>query len=108
MADLGLTAAMPVLLLLTSLVPAAIIFLLPEDREGVRRTVNMAGAVLKVVLTAVLIAGVLDGVEYEFRRRTDTLTCPDCRHEHPRRSLRPGLHRASVDAGLRRRREVAR
>ncbi len=51
---------------------------------------------------------VIDGVEYQFRRRTDTLTCPDCRHEHPRRSLRPGLHRASVDAGLRRRREVAR
>jgi multicomponent Na+:H+ antiporter subunit D len=68
MADLGLNAVMPVLLLLTSLVPAAIIFLLPEDREGVRRTVNMAGAVLKVVLTGVLIVGVLDGLEYEWRR----------------------------------------
>ena len=68
MAELDLNSAMPVLLLLTSLVPAAVIFLLPERREGTRRNVNMAGAVLKVALTGVLIAGVLHGNEYEWRR----------------------------------------
>lgn len=68
MAELDLRAALPVLLLLTSLVPAVVIFLLPEDREVTRRLVNMAGAVLKVVLTGVLIAGTLNGLEYEWRR----------------------------------------
>jgi multicomponent Na+:H+ antiporter subunit D len=68
MADLGLTTAMPVLLLLSSLVPALIIFCLPEASEGVRRTVNVVGAVGKLALTGVLLVGVLDGVVYEWRR----------------------------------------
>ncbi len=68
MPELGLTSTLPVLLLLTSLVPAAIIFLLPEQAEPPRRVINMAGAVAKVALTGVAIAGVLNGVEYEWRR----------------------------------------
>jgi multicomponent Na+:H+ antiporter subunit D len=68
MAEFGLTTTLPVLLLLTSLVPAAVIFLLPEEREGTRRTINVAGAVAKVALTGVAIAGVLAGIEYEWRR----------------------------------------
>ena len=68
MAELDLNAALPVLLLLTSLVPAGIIFLLAEEQERTRRVVNMAGALAKVVLTGVLIAGVLGGAEYEWRR----------------------------------------
>ncbi len=48
---------------------------------------------------------VIDGVEYQFRRRTDTLTCPNCGHAHPRRSLRPGLQAQPGDTGLRRRRD---
>ena len=48
---------------------------------------------------------VIDGMEYQFRRRTDTLTCPDCGHDHPRRSLRPGLQEEPRDVGLRRRRD---
>ncbi|MFU8839430.1 MAG: proton-conducting transporter membrane subunit [Nitriliruptoraceae bacterium] len=68
MAELSVTSAMPVLLLLTSLVPAGVIFLLPEEREVARRVINMAGAVAKVALTGVVIAGYLDGVTYEWRR----------------------------------------
>ncbi len=68
MAEASLGSLLPVLLLLTSLVPAAVIFVLPEPRERARRLVNMAGAILKVVLTGVLIAGVLGGGEYEWRR----------------------------------------
>jgi hypothetical protein len=48
---------------------------------------------------------VIDGVEFQFRRRTDTLTCPACGYDHPRRSLRPGLQGAPKDSGHRRRRD---
>lgn len=46
---------------------------------------------------------VIDGMEYQFRRRTDKLTCPDCGHDHPRRNLRPGVQEDLRDPGLRRR-----
>lgn len=48
---------------------------------------------------------VIDGTEYQFRRRTDKLTCPDCGHDHPRRTLRPGVQEELRDPGLRRRRD---
>jgi len=48
---------------------------------------------------------VIDGVEYQFRRRTDTLTCPDCGHHHPRRLLRPGTQPEPHDSGQRRRQD---
>lgn len=63
--DVG--AALPLALLLTSLVPAVVIFLLPEQHERARRTINLAGAVLKVVLAGVLIAAVAAGAEFEWR-----------------------------------------
>jgi multicomponent Na+:H+ antiporter subunit D len=58
---------LPVLLLATSLVPAAIIFVLPEHAEVPRRVVNVAGALLKVALVGVLVLGVFAGNEYEWR-----------------------------------------
>lgn len=48
---------------------------------------------------------VIDGMEYQFRRRTDRLTCPDCGHQHPRRSLRVGVQPEPPDTGQRRRRD---
>ena len=48
---------------------------------------------------------VIDGMEYQFRRRTDKLTCPDCGYDHPRRSLRPGFQNNPQDTGQRRRRD---
>jgi multicomponent Na+:H+ antiporter subunit D len=66
MADL--TSLLPLALVLTALVPAAVIFLLPERQEGARRAVNMTGALVKVVLVVVLIVGVAQGADYEWRR----------------------------------------
>jgi hypothetical protein len=46
---------------------------------------------------------VIDGVEYQFRRKSDRLTCPQCFFEHPRRSLRPSVAPDPEDSGERRR-----
>jgi hypothetical protein len=46
---------------------------------------------------------VIDGVEYQFRRKGDRLTCPRCRVEHPRRSLRPSELPEAEASGDRRR-----
>ncbi|MFO7778753.1 MAG: proton-conducting transporter membrane subunit [Nitriliruptoraceae bacterium] len=54
-------------LLATSLVPAAVIFVLPERAERTRRAVNMVGAIAKVALVMVLVLGVFSGREYEWR-----------------------------------------
>ena len=56
-----------VLVLATSLVPAAVIFVLPERAEVTRRLVNLTGAVAKVGLVVWLVAGVFSGREYEWR-----------------------------------------
>jgi multicomponent Na+:H+ antiporter subunit D len=58
---------LPVLLLATSLVPAAVIFVLPEAAERARRIINMAGAIAKVALVLVIVVGVFTGREYEWR-----------------------------------------
>jgi multicomponent Na+:H+ antiporter subunit D len=54
-------------LLATSLVPAAIIFALPEDRHLLRSSLNIAGAVLKVALVGVLLWRYADGRTAEVR-----------------------------------------
>jgi multicomponent Na+:H+ antiporter subunit D len=59
---------LPLALVLTALIPAAVIFVLPERSEGARRLVNMVGALVKVVLVTVLLVGVASGQEYEWRR----------------------------------------
>jgi multicomponent Na+:H+ antiporter subunit D len=61
--------ALPLLILLTSLVPGTIIFLLPEDRHGVRTALNMTAAVTKLVLTGILVWGVQNEHVYETRIR---------------------------------------
>ena len=55
------------LILATSLLPGLVIFFLPEDRVAIRTTLNMAGAVVKLVLVGVVIWGVLHGQQYETR-----------------------------------------
>lgn len=51
--DAGLLPA----ILLSSLVPAVVIFLLPEDRRRLRTTINLTGASLKLVLIGVVMWG---------------------------------------------------
>jgi multicomponent Na+:H+ antiporter subunit D len=58
---------LPLVVLLTSLVTALAIFFLREDRHGWRTAFNLAGALAKLVLVAVMTFGALRGVTYETR-----------------------------------------
>ena len=62
-----MTAFLPVALLLTALIPAGIIFFLPDDRERLRSFINLAGAVLKLALVGYMILSVEAGDVYETR-----------------------------------------
>ncbi len=59
--------SLPLLTLLTSLVPAAIIALMREQQVRARTLVNLSGATLKLVLIGVMLWGVFHNQRYEFR-----------------------------------------
>jgi multicomponent Na+:H+ antiporter subunit D len=61
------TALVPIALLATSLVTAAIIFPLREDRHRTRTAVNIVGAVLKVLVVAAVVQPVLAGERFTWR-----------------------------------------
>jgi multicomponent Na+:H+ antiporter subunit D len=61
------TTALPVLILASSLLPGLVIFFLPESSVRTRTTLNLFGALLKLVLVGVMAWGVVHGVEYESR-----------------------------------------
>jgi len=52
------SAAMPLLVLLSSLVPSLLIFPLREDQHRIRTTLNLGGALLKVVFVGYMLWGV--------------------------------------------------
>ena len=58
---------LPLLILLTSLLPGIVIFVLPEERVRWRTTLNMGGAILKLGLIGILIWGVRHEHVYDFR-----------------------------------------
>ena len=58
---------LPLLILGSSLLPGLVIFFLPEERVATRTTLNLAGAVLKLVLVGAMIWGVFHGHHYETR-----------------------------------------
>jgi multicomponent Na+:H+ antiporter subunit D len=60
-------AALPLLTVLTSLLTGLIIFLIREDRHGTRNLLNMTGATVKLAFVFVMLRGVFQGREYEFR-----------------------------------------
>jgi multicomponent Na+:H+ antiporter subunit D len=60
-------AWLPVLILATSLVPGLIIFMLPERSVVLRTALNLGGAIVKLLLLVIMMLGVFNGVEYEFR-----------------------------------------
>jgi len=58
---------LPLLTLLTSLVPAVVIFWLREDAQRTRTVMNISGAALKLLCIAAMLRGVYLGDPQEFR-----------------------------------------
>jgi multicomponent Na+:H+ antiporter subunit D len=61
------TSVLPGAILLSSLIPGALIFLVKEESHILRGVLNMTGAIIKLVLVAVLIWGVFLGGIFETR-----------------------------------------
>ncbi len=64
---MNLGSTLPLMIVLSSLLPGILIFCLPEHRVGLRTAANMAGATVKLLLTGVMISGVFLGKVYETR-----------------------------------------
>lgn len=62
-----MSALLPVLILLASLVPAALTFFVPDHRRVLRNTLSLGGALLKLGLVTFLLVEVADGAIYESR-----------------------------------------
>ena len=60
-------SAIPVAVVLTSLLPGLVIFFLPEEQRRTRTGLNLLGAVSKVGLIALLIPLVVGGADLEWR-----------------------------------------
>ena len=60
------TSTMPLLILVSSLIPGIMILLLREDQVALRTFLNLFGAVAKVGLVAWVFAGYLRGEEYNY------------------------------------------
>lgn len=58
---------LPLLVIASSLLPGLIIFVLPEERVLLRSLLNLLGAVTKLVLIGLLLAGVVAGEEFGLR-----------------------------------------
>jgi len=59
--------SLPLFIVLTSLIPGVAIFFLSESAHVMRTALNMGGAILKLVLIAIMIGGLNEGVRYETR-----------------------------------------
>ena len=58
---------LPLAVLASSLVPGLVIFTLPEAWVGTRSALNLFGALAKLALVGVLLAGVNEGQDYAVR-----------------------------------------
>ena len=58
---------LPLLVVLSSLVPGLVIFALPEDNIRLRTTLNISGAVIKILLVVWLLWGVYNHAYFETR-----------------------------------------
>ena len=61
------TPWLPLLVIFSSLLPGVIIFTLAEERLRLRTLLNLAGAVVKLVLVGWMLWGVYNGYQYEMR-----------------------------------------
>ena len=64
---MSLNTWLPALILLSSLVPGVVIFILREESRRARTLLNLFGAVVKLLLVGVMIWGVFHGQVYETR-----------------------------------------
>lgn len=62
---MSLSVLMPVFALMTSLLASVVLFALPEKGYRLRTTINLAAAMVKIALVAVMIWGIARGREYE-------------------------------------------
>ena len=60
-----MTAWLPLVIVLTSLVPAGAIFFIPQDRHALRNTLSVVAAVVKFVLVVLMLVQVARGANYE-------------------------------------------
>jgi multicomponent Na+:H+ antiporter subunit D len=60
------TSYLPLLILISSLIPGTLILMLREEQVGLRTFLNLFGAVAKVALVAWVFAGYMRGEEYTF------------------------------------------
>lgn len=58
---------LPVIVVLSSLLTGIIIFFLKEEQHGIRTALNMAGAIVKLIVIGVMLYGVFREHVYEFR-----------------------------------------
>ncbi|WP_405242197.1 complex I subunit 5 family protein [Lentisalinibacter salinarum] len=61
------SAWLPLAILASSLIPGLIIFTLPERAVVLRTTLNLGGAVVKILLLVLMMVGVFHGVVFEVR-----------------------------------------
>jgi multicomponent Na+:H+ antiporter subunit D len=60
------TSLLPLLILISSLIPGTLILMLREEQAALRTFLNLFGAVAKVGLIAWVFAGYMRGEEYTF------------------------------------------
>ncbi len=60
-------AWLPLAILASSLLPGLVIFTLPEKAVVLRTTLNLGGAIVKILLLVFMMVGVFHGVVFEFR-----------------------------------------
>ncbi|MFY0665006.1 MAG: hypothetical protein JXQ97_10275 [Natronospirillum sp.] len=64
--NFGWTSILPVLIVLSSLVPGLLIFTLREERVRTRTVLNLTGVVLKLALVGLMLYGVSQGRDFHF------------------------------------------
>ncbi|WOD11721.1 proton-conducting transporter membrane subunit [Pseudomonas sp. NyZ704] len=64
--NLSWTTLLPLLIILSSLIPGLIIFSLREDQVRLRIALNLTGALLKLSLVGLMLLGVSQGLEFRF------------------------------------------
>ena len=64
--DLSYTTLLPVLIVLSSLVPGLLIFMVREDQFALRTALNLSGVVIKLGLVGLMLYGVSQGLDFRF------------------------------------------